>query len=77
MMSPNDDPNPSGGVFAQRGHSANYYVADTGNTPENHSCTEGCMINSTQHRGLQNSGPWDPWRASDLKKKPLVHQQGV
>ena len=26
--------------------------------------------------GVQNSGPWDPWQASDLKKKSLVYQQG-
>ena len=26
------------------------------------------MTNSNQH-GVQNSGPWDLWQASDLKKK--------
>ena len=49
------------GVFAQRGHSANYHVVYPGNTPENHPPTEGRMISSKQHRGTQNSGPWDPW----------------
>ena len=55
----------SGGVFAQRGHSArahsaNYYGVYPGNTPENHPPTEACMINSKQH-GVQNPGPWGPW----------------
>ena len=49
---------------AQRGHSANYYVVYPRNTPENHPPAEGCMIISKQH-GVQNSGPWDPWQASD------------
>ena len=62
------------GVFPQRAHSANYYVVYPGKTPENHPPAEGCMINSKQH-GVQNSGPWDPWQASD-KKKSLVYQQG-
>ena len=53
-----------GGVFAQRGHSANYYVVYPGNTPENHPPTEGCMINSKQH-WVQNSGPWEAWQASE------------
>ena len=33
-----------GGVFAQRGHSANYYVVYPGNTPENHPPTEACGL---------------------------------
>ena len=45
---------------AQHNHSANYYAVYPGNTPENHSSPEACMINSKQH-GVQNSGPWDPW----------------
>ena len=53
-----------GGGFAQRRHSANYYVAFSGNTPENHPPTEACMVHSKQH-GVHNSGPWDPWQASD------------
>ena len=57
-----------GGVFAQRGHSANYCVAYPGNTPENHPPTEACMINSKQH-GVRNSGPWNLWQASDKKKR--------
>ena len=61
---------------AQRGHGANYYVVHHGSTPENHPPTEACMINSKGH-GVQNSGPWDPWQASDEKKKFLVHQQGL
>ena len=56
-----------GGVFTQRGHSANYYVVYPGNTPENHPPAEGCMINSKQH-GVQNSGPWDPWQASHYQQ---------
>ena len=32
------------------------------------------MIHSTQH-GVQNSGPWDPWQASD--KLFLVYQPGL
>ena len=35
-----------GGVFAQRGHSADYYAVYPGSTPENHSPTEACMIHS-------------------------------
>ena len=50
-----------GGVFAQPVHSANYYVVSPGNTPENHSPTKACMI---QTAWVQNSGPWDPWQAS-------------
>ena len=60
-----------GGVVAQRGHSANYYIVYPGNTPEIHPPTGACMIHSKQH-GVQNSGPMDPWQASDLKKKTLV-----
>ena len=33
----------SGGVFAQRGHSAHYYVVYPGNTPENHPPAEAGM----------------------------------
>ena len=43
-----------------------------GNTPENHPPAEGCTINSKgppKQHGVQNSGPWGPWQASDLKKK--------
>ena len=49
---------------AQRARSTNHYVVYHGNTPENHPPTERGMIHSTQHR-VQNSGPWDPWQASD------------
>ena len=35
-----------GGVFAQRGHSANYYGDYPGNNPENHAPAESCTINS-------------------------------
>ena len=59
-------------VFARGGGG---YVVCPGNTPENHPPTEACMINSKQH-GVQNSGPWDLWQASD-KKKSLVYQQGL
>ena len=34
------------GVFAQRGHSANYYGDYPGNNPENHPPAESCTINS-------------------------------
>ena len=37
---------PVGGIFAQCRHSANYDGVCPGNTPENHSPTEACMINS-------------------------------
>ena len=47
-------------AWAQRVHSANYYVVYPGNTPENHPPTEACMVNSKQH-GVQNSGRLDPW----------------
>ena len=40
---------------------ANYYVVYPRNTLENHPPTEACMI----HSGVQNSGPWDLWQASD------------
>ena len=46
-----------GGVFAQRGHSADYYAVYPGSTPENHSPTEACMIHSKQHRGCRTLGP--------------------
>ena len=46
-----------GGVFAQRGHSANDYVVYPGNTTENHPPTEACMIHSKQHRGCRIQDP--------------------
>ena len=46
-----------GGVFAQRGHSANCYAVYPGNIPENHPPTEACMINSKQHQGCRIQGP--------------------
>ena len=66
---------PCRGVFSHSA-GANYYVVYPGNTPENRPPTEACMINS-KHHGVQNSGPWDPWQASDYKKKTLVYQQGL
>ena len=36
----------TGGVFAQRAHSANYYGDYPGNNPENHPPAESCTINS-------------------------------
>ena len=44
---------PIGGVFAQRGHSANHYVVYPGNTPENHPPTEACMIHSNSIGGAE------------------------
>ena len=41
-----DGPHDVGGVFAQRGHSANYYGDYPGNNPENHPPAESCTINS-------------------------------
>ena len=38
-------------------HSANYFIVHPGNTPENHPITEGCMINSKQHRGCRIQDP--------------------
>ena len=64
------DPPPPGGVFAQCGHSANYYVVSPGNTPANHPPTGACMIHSKQHRGcrIQNPGTrgyrW--WKPADF-----------
>ena len=52
------------GLFSHSGHSANYYAAYPESTPENHPPTEACMVNSKQP-GVQKSGPWDPWQASD------------
>ena len=46
-----------GGVFAQRGHSANYYVVCPENTPEAHPPTEGCRINSKPHQGCRIQDP--------------------
>ena len=46
-----------GGVFAQRGHSANYYAVYPKNTPGNHPPTEACMINAKQHRGCRIQDP--------------------
>ena len=37
---------PAKGVFAQRGHSANYYDDYPGNNPENHAPAESCTIDS-------------------------------
>ena len=60
----------NGGVFAQRGHSANHYVVYLGSTPAHHPRTEACMIHSKQHRGC---GVQDPgtrgyrwWRTADF-----------
>ena len=65
-----------GGVFAQRGHSANYYVVYPGNTPENHPPTEACMIHSKSMGGAEfrTLGPVASIR---LKQKSLVYQQGL
>ena len=59
-----------GGVFAQRGYSANCYVVYPGNTPANHPPTEACMIHSKQHRGCRIQDPgtrgyrW--WKTADF-----------
>ena len=57
-------PHRTKGAFSHRARSTNYYVVDPTNTPENHPPPKACMINSKQH-GVQNSGPCDPWQASD------------
>ena len=64
-----------GNVFAQRGHSANYYVVYPGNTPEHHPPTEACTINSKQHRGaeLRTLGPM---ASITLKKNPWCTSRG-
>ena len=75
---PVHDSNPcrtKGGVFAQCGYSANYHLVYPGNTPENHPPTAAGMINSKQH-GVQNSGLWDRWQASDQKKNPCCTSRG-
>ena len=46
-----------GGVFAQRGHSANHYGVYPGNTPANHPPTEVHMIHSKPHRGCRVQDP--------------------
>ena len=56
-------------------HSANYCAVYPGTPLENHPPTEACMINSKQP-GVQNSGPWDPWQASKLKKNPRCTTRG-
>ena len=39
-------PHYGGGVFAQRGHGANYYSVYPGNTPEKHPPIKACMLDS-------------------------------
>ena len=53
-----------GGVFAQRGHSANHYGVYPGNSPAKHPPTEACMIHLKQHRGcrIQDPGTRGYWR---------------
>ena len=65
---------PTGGVFAQRAHSANYYGDYPGNNPENHPPAESCTINSKlkkfKHLMLAmgprdlNSAPYSPFHCS-------------
>ena len=52
------------GVFARRGHSANYYIVYPGNTPENHPPTEAGMIHSKQHGGQTRGYGW--WKTADF-----------
>ena len=65
-----------GGVFAQAGTAPIITLFIQGTPLTTTPPAEGCMINSKQD-GVQNSGPWDPWQASDEKKRYLVYQQGV
>ena len=54
-------PNYNGGVFAQRGHSANHYGVHPGNTPANHPPYRSVHDPFKTASGVQNSGPWGPW----------------
>ena len=59
-----------GGIFAQRGHSTNYFLVYPRNTPANHPPTEACMIHSKPHRGCRMQDPgsrgyrW--WKTADF-----------
>ena len=66
-----------GGVFAQRAHSANYYVVSPGNTPENHPPTEACTIHSKQHRGCRVQDPGTRGKHQTKTKNPRCTQQGA
>ena len=61
-----------GGVFAQRGHSANYYVVYPRNTPENHPLTDACMIHSKQHQGCRIQGPGSHGKHQTKTKNPCT-----
>ena len=60
----------SGGIFAQRGHSANYCIVYPGNTPENHPPTEACMIHSKQHQGCRIQDPGTRGKHQTKTKNP-------
>ena len=64
------EPYRTGVVFAQRRHSANYYVVYPGNTPENHTPTEACMIHSKQHWGCRIQ---DPGTRGKHQTKTKIH----
>ena len=59
-----------GGVFAQRGHSANHYVVYPGTTPENHPPTGACMIHSKQHWGCRIQDPGTRGKHQTKTKHP-------
>ena len=65
-------PEGHGGVFAQRGHSANYYSVYPGNTPENQPPTEACLIHSKQHLGCRIQDPGTRGKHQTKRKIPGV-----
>ena len=56
-----------GGVFAQRGHSANYYGDYPGNNPANHPPAESCTINSN----LKNSIAFGSAPRREVDSQPI------
>ena len=62
-------------AFSHSASTANYYNRYPGNTPENHSPTKGCMMNSKQHWGAEfrTLGPVASIR---LKQNPWCTSMG-
>ena len=66
----------SGGVVAQRTHSANHYVVYPRNTPENHPPYGRMHDQFKAASGVHNSRPWDPWLPV-VKNSRLLHSAGT
>ena len=73
-----------GGVFAQRGHSANYYVVLSRAHPCKPPPYRSVQDQFKTASGVQSSGPWDPcepsadtqWNFSpELKRNRPTHQR--